>query len=521
MNDDNSDAPQQSTKVFDISSDFDIKPANETDESTSSSSDVGKISIVKKNPTTSVTPTSNTTNPTINNNIPAQTRTPFPSKLNVLSAQANLEGRTPPVATPQPKPIPPITKPLTQTTVVNQPAPTIQTNTPVTPPPTSSPVTQTSPAPTLSTPTKTAQTPSSTTTPANTIYQSPNVRPIRTYEGDMAEILAHKRTSVATIAIAENKKKEGQEVISNKKPEPKENSGSGRKILLFLLSLILIGAGVIGAYYLYTKSPLVTSKPTSVYTPKPVIKSIIPADTHYSINIDNSTRNQLRENLLEELHKQHEPNTVTDIIITRTINGAKTKVPLAEMLSIMDITAPSILVKSFLPDWMLGIYTDEQGNNDFFVTANSDFFQDSFAGMLNWEKVMADDIRSYITTENIKNIVNGPPLPQTTVEVRKPETKTQTKTTTKKVTNTKIATTSIETASTTPVAEEAPVPFPTLRGQFSDRIIKSRDARVFKTSDGKTLFIYSFINGKTLIISGREATLSELITRLEKQAYVR
>jgi mucin-2 len=217
MNDDNSDAPQQSTKVFDISSDFDIKPANETDESTSSSSDVGKISIVKKNPTTSVTPTSNTTNPTINNNIPAQTRTPFPSKLNVLSAQANLEGRTPPVATPQPKPIPPITKPLTQTTVVNQPAPTIQTNTPVTPPPTSSPVTQTSPAPTLSTPTKTAQTPSSTTTPANTIYQSPNVRPIRTYEGDMAEILAHKRTSVATIAIAENKKKEGQEVISNKK----------------------------------------------------------------------------------------------------------------------------------------------------------------------------------------------------------------------------------------------------------------------------------------------------------------
>jgi hypothetical protein len=60
----------------------------------------------------------------------------------------------------------------------------------------------------------------------------------------------------------------------------------------------------------------------------------------------------------------------------------------------MDITAPSILVKSFLPDWMLGIYTDEQGNNDFFVTANSDFFQDSFAGMLNWEKVIIEEARA-------------------------------------------------------------------------------------------------------------------------------
>lgn len=504
MNDDNSDAPQQSTKIFDISSDFDIKPANETEDATPTKSDVGSVTVVNK---AASTPNPQIVKPAPTPNIPTQTRTPFPSKLNVLSAQADMVGQAPNPTTP-----------ITQTISQNQiPNPQIKTQ--------SAPINAPNPAPIATAATNPSTvanpTPANNPNPSNVIYQSPNVRPLRTYEGDMAEILAHKRTSVATIAIAENKRKEGQEVISNKTTEVKESSGAGRKVLLFILSLILIGAGVIGGYYLYTKSPLVTTKPTTTYTPKPVIKSIIPADRHESLSIDGKTRNELREELMRELQKQYEPNTVTDIIVTKNTNGAKNKVPLADMLNIMDITAPNILVKSFLPDWMLGIYTDEQGNNDYFVTANSDFFQDSFAGMLNWEKVMADDIRSYITNENIKNIVNGPPLPQTTVEAKKPEVKTVTKSTNKKATTTKIATTSAETTATTTPADETIAPFPTLRGQFSDRIIKSRDARVFKTSEGKTLFIYSFINGKTLIISGKESTLSELITRLEKQAYVR
>ncbi len=518
MNDDSGDAPQQSTKIFDISSDFDIKQVNEEASEQTTKSDVGSVSVVAKanNQSAPVTKPAQTSDQT---NANFAVRTPFPSKLNVLSTQANFNGATIPANQTQ------VTKPSIQKTVTqNVVSPSANTPTPNVAPSISTPnpsIPKTTPP--ISQPTQNiSATPVSNSQPTvqAPLYQSPNVRPIRTYEGDLAEALAHNRTSVATIAIAESKKKEGQEVISNKKETPEENSGTGRKVLLFLLSLILIGAGIVGAYYLYTKSPLVTSKPTTIYTPKPVIKSIVPADRHYSLNIDGMTRDQIRERLLQESQKQYEPNTVTDIVITKTVNGAKNKVPLSAMVADMDITAPSILVKSFLPDWMLGIYTDEQGNNDLFVTAQSDFFQDSFAGMLSWEKVMADDIRSYITNENVKNIVNGPPIP-TTVEVKKPEIKIVTKTTNKKATTTKNATTSTEIATTTEITEETLTPFRTLRGQFSDRIVKSRDARVFKTSEGKTLFVYSFIDGKTLIISGKENTLSELITRLEKQAFVR
>lgn len=356
------------------------------------------------------------------------------------------------------------------------------------------------------------------------VVQNPNLKPLRTYEGDIAEALAHKRTSVATIAIAESKKRDGQDAISNNTNTENTHSGVGKKILLILLSLILIGAGVIGAYYLYTKSPLATTTKTPVTTQPIVIKSIIPSDSQVNISIDNLNPEQIKQKVLNEINNSKTPNTIKEIILTKNKDNQKTKPATNQMTDLMKITAPSILVKSLLSDWMLGTYTDELGNTDTFVVVMSDFFQDSFAGMLQWENVMADDLKSYITTSPIKNIVNGPPLPSTTATISKPATKTSTKITTTNKTTKKSAPVSVSTSteiSTSTPTEEPVIPYQTIRGQFNDRIIRSRDARVFKTSDGKTLFVYSFIDNKHLIFTGKENTLSGIISRLEKQAFVR
>ena len=54
--------------------------------------------------------------------------------------------------------------------------------------------------------------------------QNPNLKPLRTYEGDVAEVLAHTRTSTASIAIAEAKKQQGEEQLGNSDESDKEGA---------------------------------------------------------------------------------------------------------------------------------------------------------------------------------------------------------------------------------------------------------------------------------------------------------
>jgi hypothetical protein len=60
-----------------------------------------------------------------------------------------------------------------------------------------------------------------------------------------------------------------------------------------------------------------------------------------------------------------------------------------------------------------------------------------------------------------------------------------------------------------------------IRGNFIDRIVQNKDVREFVTSDGKIIFLYSFIDNTKLVVTGSEATLSEILRRLEQQTYVR
>ena len=201
----------------------------------------------------------------------------------------------------------------------------------------------------------------------------------------------------------------------------------------------------------------------------------------------------VRARIAAEAEKPHSPGNIHELIITNEGN----RVTEAEMLTLMQIDAPDILKRSLTNPWMLGIYTDELGGKDVFVAATTNFFQNTFAGMLQWENIMADDLKLYISSA--RGIVNAPAV-SSTVEVLG--------------TN----------GSTTPPAQppsSSIEQYYTLRGQFEDRIIMNKDVRVFRTTDRKILFLYSFINNSTLVFTTKEKTLVEILNRLEKQAFIR
>ena len=368
------------------------------------------------------------------------------------------------------------------------------------------------------------------------------IKHIRTYESDVADVLSHTKMSAASIAIAENKKNTGSQQIGD---APKTHSTL--KLLIILVSLTLVGGGIFGAYYFFMLSPLANST-VPVNTPSKTM-SLVPNDTQTIIHIDGLNQKQILSLIRTEVNKSMPQNSIKEIIPVQTQNAITSRIPALDILTLIDINAPDILVRTLTPSWMLGVYNNNANEKDVFVVVTTNFFQNAFAGMLAWEHVMADDLKPYLitpsqdttstsattTAQTLDPLANlDSILPQTV------STSSSTASTTSKNTNalpitkkgatlSDVITTSSTTknaspTSTTTESAFTPAPSPayiTIRGAFEDRIVKNKDVREFKTSDGTVLFLYSFLDNTRLIVTGSEATLTEVLTRLEKQSFMR
>jgi hypothetical protein len=370
------------------------------------------------------------------------------------------------------------------------------------------------------------------------------IKPLRTYEGDVAEVLANRKSSTISIALAESRKNTGEERLSSNF-DAEDTSASKKKIFIALISLFLIGIGVVGAYYLYSISPL-ASTPHAAQTIE-AASSLIPSDAQRSISIDNMSSASVINAVRTEIAKPQDANTIKEIVLVQTENNQRFRVAAPDMIKTMDINVPDILSRTITDDWMLGVYADANGTKTAFVVVNVDYFQNAFAGMLQWEKLMADDLKQYLyentpsditaaTQDTSTNSSSTPINPLENIEGILPSTVSSTSSQPK--TNThgilseggpeRTSDNSPQTSftSTTPSeitdqTTEINPGYAVLSGSFVDRIIQNKDVREFVTSDGNILFLYSFIDEKRLVVAGSEAALTEVLNRLEQQAFVR
>jgi hypothetical protein len=367
--------------------------------------------------------------------------------------------------------------------------------------------------------------------------QSEVAKPVRTYEGDVAEVMSHRRTSAASIAIAESKRQEGEEKLGNT-----EKSHAGRKIALTILSLVLVGVGLVGAYYLYSISPL--APVAQIIPQKQVAQSIVPSDTQVAVMVDTKNQLSMQSAIQNEASKPQKVNSVKEIIpVNKNVAGELTRISAPGMIAALDIDAPDILQRSLGNSWMAGVYNDPNNNKSFFVVVTSTFFQNTFAGMLQWEQTMADDLKQYLFSiepagisnasvpketgrapyvnrlDNLNSILPSTASSSTTAT----STSISTSTTAKTGNNTVIKSSSTSAStSTVPIENVEPLhPYVTVRGRFEDRIIKNKDVREFRTDAGSVLFLYSFIDNSHLVVTSDETTLTEILDRLEKQAFIR
>ncbi len=56
---------------------------------------------------------------------------------------------------------------------------------------------------------------------------------------------------------------------------------------------------------------------------------------------------------------------------------------------------------------------------------------------------------------------------------------------------------------------------------FQDTIIKNKDVRELKDTDGTALLLYSFFDKNTLIITTREDSFKEIVSRLNTSSFTK
>ncbi len=323
-----------------------------------------------------------------------------------------------------------------------------------------------------------------------------NLKNIRTYQSDVADVLAKRNTSAVTIALAESRKnRDGESFSSNE-----DSSQIKKKVLIVVICVVLAAAGVFGAYYLYSISPLAPTQP-KINTPQS-LTSLIPIDSQSLLNITNATPVDVRMRVKNELLKNQAPGTIRELVMVSdtTITsgpdaGTKkaSRIPSQTMISNMGIGMPDILYRSLTADWMLGVYSNKDEQKSVFVIIKNNFFQNTFAGMLQWENIMADDLKDFLISSNVNGIANKP------------------------VTNESVA--PLPTSSST-IEQYAQV-YTTIRGRFIDKILKNKDIREFVSIDGEIIFLYSFLDNNSLIFTSDESLVTDIMSRLEKQSFMR
>ncbi len=291
---------------------------------------------------------------------------------------------------------------------------------------------------------------------------SPDVPTIHTYRNDAALFVKDKRISVANIATAAAQKRQREQIEI-----PKEGSSVFKNILLVALSVVLIIGGSFSGWFFYQKSKQAVTVPQ-----KEVIPSLIFANTQLEVafSIGESVIDVLEENS-EVIEKRLEvkPGTILHIYPTLANRSlAKSReMRIDEFFAQLTPPPPLAFVRSLEDEYMVGFHRGDGvlPPAPFFILT-TDSFENTFRGMLDWEKDMNESLSPLF----------GPIMERNVGAI----------------------------GSLLGATSTIPTVLPYL---FKDVVIKNINTRRLRNKNGNVVLLYAFPNAKTVIITTNEDTL--------------
>jgi len=206
------------------------------------------------------------------------------------------------------------------------------------------------------------------------------LKSLRTYQGDIEGVIGTKKTSIASIAIAEHVRREERgEIFEPEKP----SFGTELKNKSFAtigIGLILLGFTIVGAGYIIKSLDFSTGAPTKT--------TVVTYSKKIDLQIASSTRQRFTNSILTE--KKTQGNQVNTLVYFNTIAAQGGQANIEDVFKYLAPQAPENFVRSLDKKYMIGVYSFDS-NEPFIILTTNDYAR-SYAGMLKWEENMAQDL---------------------------------------------------------------------------------------------------------------------------------
>ena len=277
------------------------------------------------------------------------------------------------------------------------------------------------------------------TTQVSELQKAPvNLNPLRTLRTDMAKAVREDGVSAASIAQSED----GRRALATGEPTPPNS-----RWLWIIIGLVVIGGGLGGWWYWSNQSPAISTPQPAPVTPA---INLIFAENTLDLALDTARTPGDVTNAINQI-LNNPPSGV--IALTPTAGGAP--ISLIALGEKIKWQPPASLVNIFEPAFMLGAHQSASSTERFLILKTR-LYDQAFAGMIAWEKTLADDLWPLFT----KNSAAAP-----------------------------------------------------LITNYSDKLVRNKDARQATRPDGSVIIFYGFLDQNTIAITTNQATFSELALR--------
>ena len=294
------------------------------------------------------------------------------------------------------------------------------------------------------------------------------LRPIRTFQSDVEEVMKRQQVSRATIAIAESERRAVQEKQAAEAPAPPPQSSkvfhieqalpvsvkwrAATLLPIAVVFLFLVGTGT-GLYLFFSEEKTAVS---------PEEKTQVPPSAGVLLG-----ENERRTGVIKTLQNRLDTLSVPqNELRTIPITLGNAPITTAELLGKLETAAPGPLVRALGATPTLGVHGFRGGQP--FVLWSVSSYDHAFAGMLAWEEDMLSDIGPLFGIS-----------PRALVET--------------------LSSTTAEVLQHTLV--------------FKDIVARNKDVRAVFGPKGGFIFLYAFIDKETLVLTTNEDTLKFLMGR--------
>jgi len=208
------------------------------------------------------------------------------------------------------------------------------------------------------------------------LHNKSKLQSLRTYQGDVADIIKTQNESVASITIKEK--------VRDEEEAPKaEKQSIGISFLTIVVGLVLLGGSAAAILFVWR----VVNRGSA---PQIQIETDLIA-SNGSIAVANLTP----ASLADELRKASSEMGVT--LLNVSDNSGNIVDSVEDLFDLLKISPPSLLLRNLSGEYALGSHTPASRNSTYFLLFKANDFGVAFSGLLEWEPGMYKDLSFFST----------------------------------------------------------------------------------------------------------------------------